>query len=591
MKINKILIIICLFTLFMKTLHSADDQAILKVNIQRAFQFEQQGNAVEAERIYKQLLKNFPHNSQVISRLVNLYLRNNKLNSLELLLENEKDFFTQNNYEIIKIELLIKKNKIDQAKDMVDDLLNKTSLNSSIVRKIAKLYQNYSLYDDAILLYQRARKKSQNPSMFAFELANIYQLQGKSHEALNEYLEILNERTYKEVLYRLSKLELSYEEIIQMLQSHQETNNTIELQELIGEFYILSKQYQQAFDIYKNLGENAIYKLAQLTEKMELYDLSIKCLKEIRESTQDEQDIIFLENKLGELYYLLNDNKKAKKHYQNVLQIYQNTTATLPSEQIYIAYKNLAFIELFDNQDPKRSQEYLEKALTFATSSEDKAELSILLSQCLLQQENYVRSEKILQDILNNKVYKEEILTKAQMHLIETFILKGDFSMADSLSKVYFTHQYESIYINDIASMYRTINNELNLQMANDSLQAIALSFLRNKYFNRNEQLEISFWNIQEAVQDTLVRSYLTLNIADYYYDQGEYPRAFDLFNSLLESDEHPYREYTYLMAATSLDQLGLNAQAQAYYTDYLMEFPQGSFAPEIRLRLKKHDF
>ncbi len=589
MKITKFLLIILgIIVIFTHTIYAVDDQAILQVKIREAMNYEQQGNSREAEKLYKQLLENFPHNRQVVSRLIYLYMRTNKLDPLEKFLEIEKDFMTHNYYEIARIELLIKKNQIDEARKVAEILLQNSKVNSSAIRQTAQVYQRYHLYNDAIELYLKARKESKNSITFAQELANIYQLQERYYDALNEYLNILDNRTYKNVRYRLEKLDLSYEEIIAALETRQKLEPSIELQELIGEFLLLSKQYQRAFDLYKIMGNDALIKLATLAEKKNLYELSIQCYSEVLQSTEDEQAILFLENKIGELYYSLNDNEKAHEHYMNVIELYQNTKASLPSAFIFGAYKNLAYIEIFDYQNPAKSQIYLEKALDFAGTPSEKAELSILLSRCYLQQENYAKTEQILSEILENKRYNEGVKERARVKYIETLILKGNFSLADSLSKDFFTHVYESDLVNDVAEMYRTMNNELNLVRADDNLKIAALSFLRNFYLNNNTQLNNDIEQIAAAIQDTSVISYLKLQVADLFYEQGEYASAVDLYRELLNSDDDPYREYIYFMTADCLSQMGLEERVLKYYTDYLLEFPQGTFAPAIRLRLKK---
>jgi len=586
--IRSLIIITCFIIIFTQTIYAVDDQAVLQVKIREAMHYEQQGKTIKAESLYKQLLENFPHNRQVVSRLIYLYMRTNKLDSLERFLEDEKDFLTNNYYQITRIELLIKKNQLDEARKIAEIFLQNTKVNSSAIRQVAQIYQRYHLYDDAIELYLRARKESKNSISFAQELANVYQLQERFYDALNEYLNILNNRTYKNVLYRVEKLDLSYEEIILVLETRQKHEPSIELQELIGEFLVLSKQYQRAFGLYKTLGNDALIKLATLAEKKNLYELSIQCYSEVLQSTEDEQAVLFLENKIGELYYSLNDHEKAYKHYMKVIELYQNTKASLPSAYIFGAYKNLAYLELFEYQNPMQSQIYLEKALDFASMSTDKAELNILLSQCYLQQEDYVKSENILTEIIENKHYNKDVKERAKMKCIETVLLKGDFFAADSLSKDFFTHDYESKFINDIAGMYRTMNNELHLKQADDNVKNAALSLLRNMYFNNNSLLNKDIEQLSDALQDSAAVSYITLQVADYYYDQGEYAVAVEFCRELLRIDDYPYREYAYFMTANCFNQLGLNEQALAYYTGYLLEFPQGTFAPDIRLRLKK---
>jgi len=589
MKIIKFIVVITFFVvIFSPTLHAIDDQAVLQVKLREALNLEQRGNSIEAEKLYKQLLENFPHNRQVVNRLINLYLRTNKLDSLEKFLEEEKDFITNTNYEITRIELLIKKNQLDEAKNITKIMLKNTDVNLSIIKLIAQVYQRYYLYDYAIELYLRARRESKNSIMFAQELANIYQLQDRLYDAMNEYLNILDNKTYKNVRYRIGKLNLTYEKIIVTLEARLEQEPSIELQELIGEFLVLSKQYQRAFECYKILGNDLLIKLAAFAEKQKLYELSIQCFFEVLKSTEDEQTVLFLENKIGELYYLLNDHEKAYKHYNQVIELYQNTKASLPSAFILEAYKNLAYLELFDYQNSEKSQIYLEKALVYASTITDKAEINILLSQCYIKQKDFVKSEKILTDIIEDRQYNTDVKERAKVKRVETLILKGDFTSADSLSLEFLTHDYESTYINDMAAMYRTMHNELNLKNADDKVKTAALSFIRNMYFKNNESLNEDIEQLSDALQDSASISYLTLQVADHYYNLGEYALAVEHYKELLNIDDSPYRGYAYFMTANSLSQLDMDEEALAYYTNYLLEFPQGTFAPDIRLTIKK---
>ncbi len=589
MKIIKFFVIIVFFiVIFTPSLYAADDQAVLQLKLREALNFEQQGNSIEAERLYKQLLENFPHNRQVINRLVYMYMRTNNLDSLEKFLEDEKDYLASNYYEITRIELLIKKNQLDEARKIVEELLKDAKVNVSTLRQVAQVYQRYHLYDDAVELYLKARKESNNSIIFAQELATVYQLQERSYDAMNEYLNILDDKTYKNVRYRLEKLDLSYEEIIVALEERFKQEPSIELQELIGEFYILSGQYQQAFETYVTLGNDALIKLTTIAEKQELYELAIQCLSAVLIVTEDIQTILYLENKIGELYYKLSDHVKAYEYYNKVIDHFQNTKASLPPILIFNAYKNLSYIELFEYQNSVQAQEYLEKALSYTGSSSEKADLSILLSQCYLQQGNYQQSEDILTQVIENKLYTTEMKERAKVKQIETAILKGDFSYADSLSLEFFAHDYESTSVNDVAAMYRTIQKEFNLKQADDEVRNTALSFLRDMYFKKNGSLIEDIELLSAALQDSASIVYLSLQVADRYYDFGEYALAVELYKEILNNEDSSYREYVYYMIANSFSQLDLNEDALIYYTDYLLEFPQGTFAPEIRLRIKK---
>lgn len=587
--INRSIFVCIFFVIIASILYAVDDNAVLQVKIREALQYEQQGNNQEAERLYKQLLENFPHNRQVISRLVYLYFRKNYLDKLEELLKQEKEYLSQNYFQITQIELFIKKNELDNARYVARNMLSEARVSSGTTRQIAQLYQRYNMYDDAVALYLQAREKSNTPELFAEELAGVYQALDRPYDALDEYLKVLNDRTYKNTMYRIEKLDLSYDEILKVLKDYNNNEPSDELKQMIGEFYVLSKQYQKAYELYRSMGNDALIQLATLTEKLKLYDLSIQCFSEVLVTTEDFQTILYLENKIGELYYLNNDHLRAYEHYKNVIDLFQNTTATLHQNLIFIAYKNLALIELFENQNPVKSQLFLEKALHFASINNEKASLSIMLSECYLQQKDYVNSEKTINEVLLNKHYSSVQKEMAKAQLINTKILKGDFAQADTLAKDFLTHDYESLYVNDIAEVYRTFNNELNLSKADDDVKEAAQSFLYNIYFNNFENLLDDYHQLSTVISDSTSISYIGMIIADHLYEQADYENSSILFNELLDADDSPFTEYMMYRLADCMLQLSQEEQAAIHYTNYLLTYPHGTYAPEIRLILKKY--
>ena len=331
--------------------------------------------------------------------------------------------------------------------------------------------------------------------------------------------------------------------------------------------------------------------LATIAEKQQLFGLAIQCFTEVLKTTADDQTILFLENRIGGLHFLNNDHIKAYEHYMKVIDLYQNTKAALPLNVMYNVYKNVAMIELFYFKDTQKSQRSLEKALEFAVVNDEKASLAIMLSQCYLQQEDYVKGEAVLNDVIHNKHYSKDMKDLAKTQFLQTMILRGDFAQADTLAKEYLTHDYESLYVNDIGNMYRTINQELRLAHANADVKNFSRTLLYDLYFNNSPKILDDHNQLAAVIQDSSAVSYTGMKVADYFFDQGDYETASVLYEQVLESNESPYVEYSIYRIADCMVQLGFEEKAETYYTDYLLVYPQGTFAPEIRLILKKLKF
>jgi|GEM_PF-1343015 len=591
MKINKLLFIILgFFVLVTGLIHANEDEKILQVKLRQGFQFEQQGQISQAEILYKQLLENFPHNSQIVGRLVNLYLRFNQFEKLDDILDSEKDFLPPYIYQLTRIEMLLKENKLSQADAVTEQLLASAQNNFSIHKRVAAIYQKYHLYDQAIDIYISARELANNPTMYAHELAYIYQLQQRFQDALDEYLRILSKSTFKFVRYRLERLDLPYSEIITMLEQKQAVDTTAVLKEMIGEIAVLAKKYEKALSVYSELGNDALIRLSELCEKEGAYDISIRCLKKILSTVNEDdfQTICYLEQKIGDLYYKAHEHEQAYDHYTKVMDLYDKKDVHIPRDQSKNAYKNMAYIELYERKNPVRARELIVRVHELSRTSGEKAEISIMLAESYLREENFIEVENILQDILYSGMYNQELRSLAELKLLEATVLQGNFTRADTLSKDFIALNYESPYVNDVASLYRIFNNELQLKFAPLSIQGAAKDLIAGFFFQDNEMINTAVDSLEIAVQDSLKTEFILVQVADYEYDRRNYRDAADLYNKIVKSfADGNYGDYALFRLGSAYEQMNMTDQAKFYYEKYLLTHPQGAFAPEIRLTLK----
>ncbi len=592
MKINKILLLLLSSLIILVSfLHAVDDEKILQIKLRQGFQYEQQGQFSDAEGIYKQSLEEFPHNSQVISRLINLYLRFNESDKLREFLETERKYLPKYTYELTHIELFVKENKLSQADKMTEQLLATASNNLSVYRRVAAIYQKYYDYDKAVEIYLSARNKSDNPTMYAQELAYIYQLQQKFEDAINEYLKILNPNTYKYIRYRLERLDLPYNEIIALLEQHQSQDTTAVLTEMIGELAVLAKDYEKALSVYSELGNDALIRLSELCAKEGAYNISVQCLQKVMETVKEDdlQTTCYLEQRIGALYYQSHEYDQAYDHFLRVVQLYAEKNIHLPRDQIKTAYQSLAYIELYQRKNPDKAREYIERLQEISSRNEEDPAISIMLAESYLREKDYVEVEKILDTILFDRLNDQQVRSLAEMKLLESKVLQGDFARADTLAKEFVALNYETPYLNDVAALYRIFNNELQLKSAQQSVQKAAENLISGFYFQDDGLVFTSFDSLKVALQDSSKIEFLLCQIADYAFEKREFERAAGLYEDMLSNyNKGTYVDYALFRTGAAYQEIDLIEQAKNYYEKYLLKYPQGTFAPEIRLSLKK---
>ncbi|MFQ5753001.1 MAG: tetratricopeptide repeat protein, partial [bacterium] len=159
--------------------------------IRVAQDFERRGDYVTALKIYRSLFNLVPNNQ--------LYYEGVKRNMLRLKMFEELSQIVmsrirQTNAPRFQADLgnvYYKQGAHEQAMVIWNSLLDKYPQNSTVYPYVANAMMDNRLYDEAIVVYQRARKNLQKEDIFVFELANIYVIRLNYKAATLEYLKYL----------------------------------------------------------------------------------------------------------------------------------------------------------------------------------------------------------------------------------------------------------------------------------------------------------------------------------------------------------------------------------------------------------------
>jgi len=156
--------------------------------IQIANEYLSKGEKLKALETYQLLAKN-PLNVPLIhanyyALLLNTSRYHDAQNYLEKLIKKENKFIYQLDLGI----LFIKSGEVSKGDRYFKALFKANAEDVYKMKSASDHLASYSMFDYATEAMQQARIASNNPSLFALELANLYRMQGKRQEMVEEYL-------------------------------------------------------------------------------------------------------------------------------------------------------------------------------------------------------------------------------------------------------------------------------------------------------------------------------------------------------------------------------------------------------------------
>jgi len=156
--------------------------------IQIANEYLSRGDKSKALEAYQALAKNPLNVSLIHANYFTLLLGTSRYheaqNYLEKLVRRENRFIYQLDLGI----LLIKSGEVSKGDRHFKALFKANAEDVYKMKSASDHLASYSMLDYATEAMQQARAASHNPSLFALELANLYRMQGKRQEMVEEYL-------------------------------------------------------------------------------------------------------------------------------------------------------------------------------------------------------------------------------------------------------------------------------------------------------------------------------------------------------------------------------------------------------------------
>ncbi|SDG85853.1 tetratricopeptide repeat protein [Winogradskyella thalassocola] len=399
----------------------------------------------KAEFIYKNLLKEKPLNSNYIYKLVDIYQQLEQYNDAETILKQRlsisrnPELVVALGYNFQLKDSIITANKLyDEAIAFVDDKPN-------YIYIIAKKFEDYSLSDQAIRLYEKGKILTPDRN-YSIQLARIYGDQGNVEQMFVNYIDYIH--------YKPNTLNNVKRSISDFISENKDSENNSYLRrlllkkiqqnpeaywyEMLSWLYVQEKAYNKSFiqekALYKRNPESLdrLIELAVTAQKDNDDDTSKSIFNYILENTQDPSTALTAHQYILEIDTKNADDKMLKQiddTYNNLLKEFGKSELTLP---LQLAYgKFLAF----NQKDTEAATTFLKKSLTLNVSKFQEAKVKLLLADILVLQEKFNEALIFYSQIQAN-LKNSTIAQEARFKVAKTSYYKGDFDWAESQLKI-----------------------------------------------------------------------------------------------------------------------------------------------------------
>lgn len=583
MKSKLFFIILFSVLFFSSSINAYQKEDLLKIKLRQATNYERQNKFHIAEKIYIQLRSEFPHNFQVIEKMCTLYLRQKNFEKLNNILESEKKYLNDEFVSLTKIDIYLKKGELENAKKEANVLIRSKLENHSYYKKIAEKFTKNLYFDESIKFYKKARKISQKPDLYASEMALLYQYQMDFQSAIDEYLNMLDDKSFSLVKYRLDKLNVNSEIVIEAINNKLKKSENVLLKRLLGNYYLKNNNFDEAFLVFEKLGTSYLLNFAETCEKLGLSQLCIKSYESIITGSSSETQMLSIFGKIGDVYYRLQEYEFAYNYFIKFWELYEKTRIHFSQKTIRNVLIKLVKLELILHNSAENSERFLQKARQFTTNQNEMAQLSIALADCYLHTSKYVDAAAVLNTIIEKKHIFIEVKSKAKYKLYLSYIFSKNFEKADSIFTDFLNFDDENIYLNNIVAINDFIKHSTKFTDEFvgflKSLNGLKTSEIKKKYDNL----------IKICENKDLV--FIKIQMSAYYLQNKNYEKSLLIFLELSKIDEvGKYDEYIQKNIGDCYFYLKKYSLAKTAYKKYLINFPVGTFAPEVRNRFNLTD-
>lgn len=570
-----------------------------------AEQYYNDGEFEKAAFMYKKLYEQQNHNEYYFNRYLNCLMADEQfdkaIEEVRTALKNDpKNIRLLVSYG----NILERQFKEDEAIEQYEKAIKLMPADQYEITRLASTFSSLNRYDYAIKAYETGGQLIKDPTIFSFNLAELYRRKGDIPKMISNYLNSLEaypdrQATIQSQLQRYLGTNDDFMQLqTQLYDRLQKNPDAFYFMELLQWLFVQKKDYNNAFRqakaLDRRLEENGgrIFGLAQIALNDKDYDAAINGFQYIVE-VKGPQSMFYIDAKREAL----------RAHRQKLVEGFDYTEADLRViEQAYEAFLNefgrnkvtativaeLADLEALYLNDLDKAIALLQEVIAYpGIELQMQARAKLSLGDYYLIKGEIWEATLLYSQV--DKIFPEDQLGhEARYRNAMLSYYNGDFQWAQAQFEI-LRGSTSKLIANDAIDMSVFIMDNLGLDTTDQALKLFAaadlLSF-QNKYdeaFRKLDSLLLRFPN-HKLDDDVLYAK------AKIYSKLRQYDKAIELYEKIVEQYHDEIRADNALFEMASLyeNQLGDTEKAMNCYEKIFIEYSGSTFSIEARKRYRK---
>jgi tetratricopeptide (TPR) repeat protein len=569
--------------------------------------YEQSGNPNKAIEIVEELFQKNPNNPTYFNKLYNLYLLTKKYETAIRIVELK---ISQNpidpTYYGMLGSIYYLMGDIKKAKANWEIPIKNNPENPFTYRMMANYAIERRAFETAIEFLINGKSKSNDPSIFAMDLGELYLITMQYEAAMKEYCEMLlnNQAMYPVVESKIFSF-INKPDVIQnaikIVEKYK--NKGIVFKNLLAKLLTESRQFIEAFELYKEIekeqstGGQQLLNYANFLINENVFDVA----KQVFEYTFNHATNNYIKSsaKLGlaktlDAILWNNFNKENdvwKSYYQpkyfselktdNVIKAYEEVINLFKYSDVAVeAIYSIAKIKFYINNDLNDAEKYFNEIITNYPTSRFYSKSLLELSLIKIMLNNFQQAKELLRKIESVPSYSEEEKLSSYFYLARLNALEGNFiSASDYIRKI--TSNVKNDFTNDALEFSILLN-----VAKNDSINLIKYTkaeilIIQKKY----KDAQILFDEIAKNQQSLIFQPFCQLKSAELDIALNDYTSAEIILDQIYSLKEKNIFSDKALYLKAKIYQYALDNLSKAIelYQKILIEFPKSIYVDESR--------
>ncbi|MFA3783973.1 tetratricopeptide repeat protein [Melioribacteraceae bacterium 4301-Me] len=601
--------ILVLLIFFVASQIAAQLQQSLNNKYQLAQSFEQDGQLEKAASLFLELYNAQPNNPIYLEDLNRVYLKQKKYDlSVQLLLDGIKARPTDITlYGLLGSTYFIMDDK-DKAHEAWDNGIKSNSESITAYRLMA----NYALqnrdFETAVKYLKEAKRKSADPLIFSYDLANIYSSQMDFASAMKEYCELLVQKpnqidVVKARIQNYISRPGSLPQSLDIVNNFLKSSRSPVLYDLLAFLYMQADNYEAAlnsiikYDELINSQGVRLLGFAQEAMRNNKYEQATKAYKLIIDKYKNSSLLPIAHLGYTKTLEALTDQKYSdstenwkpykklkvvgKEDYLKVIDAYKsliniNNNSAIKDEAVF----RMAMIYKDKLLDFYKADSLLTIDSKLSPSSEFGVKANIELGKVKIYQGELKSAADFFEKVEKNPRASINLKNEAAYYNAKILFWSNKFKEALSkLNQVQSNLAYS--FANDAIALSFLISISKNDSTALSNYAAIDLLTERNKISDAIEKIK----DFLPKLSSFILKDLITVKYAELLIAENNYPIAIKILEGTVSQKPASIYSDKSMFLLGKIYQFAINDRIKALenYTRLLESFPNSLYLEEVR--------